>query len=422
MEPSIVPVVRRGVLEEPRNDMDAISTTRLEGPLAGVRVLDLSRFIAGPLCAQILADMGAEVIKVERPAGEDARHHAPFVEGESLYVMMYNRNKYGITLNTRHERGRDLLGQLVAKSDVVVENFRPGTMAAMGFAWEDLHRAYPGLILTSISGFGQTGPLAGRALFDAIAQAMSGLMSLTGQADDAPVLTGAYIADYVAGYHGAIGTLTALLHRQQTGDGQWVDVGSLDALFSCLGTHPSAAVMLGLEPQRRGSRDQLTAPANVFRAADSFLYIHAGTDPLFPRLCEAMGRRDLAEDQRFRDVPGRMANVEILEKAVQSWVAEQDYSTIAKHLEAAKIPFGRVATVNEIARSEQIAAREMLVEIDHATAGRVTLPGMPIKLSESSARIWKAPPALGEDNNRVYGELLDLDGQQIEKLHCEGVI
>ena len=201
----------------------------MSSPLDGVTVLDLSRFIAGPFCAQMLGDMGAKVIKVERPGGEDARHHEPFFKGASIYTMIFNRNKYAITLNTRHKAAKEILESLIHKSDVLVENFRPGTLAEMGFGYERLRELNPRLIVTSISGFGQTGPLAQRALFDAIAQAMSGLMSLTGSGE--PTLTGTFIADYVAGLHGVIGTLLALQRREKSGEGQVVDVASLDAMF-----------------------------------------------------------------------------------------------------------------------------------------------------------------------------------------------
>ncbi len=220
--------------------------------LSGIKVLDLSRFIAGPLCAQMLGDMGAEVIKVERPGGEDARHHAPFVNGESLYIMMYNRNKLGATLDSRHPEAHAILEKLIRWADVLVENYRPGTLEQMGFPHEALEKINPRLIVTSISGFGQTGPYSQRALFDAIAQAMSGLMSVTGQESGEPTLTGTYIADYIAGFHGVIGTLLALLHRERTGRGQLVDVASLDALFATLGTQPIAAKLLGVDPVRHG--------------------------------------------------------------------------------------------------------------------------------------------------------------------------
>src|SRR5215207_1372693 len=257
------------------------------GPLSDIRVLDLSRFIAGPFCAQLLGDMGADVVKVERPRGEDARHHAPFLGSESLYVLALNRNKRAMTLDTRHPSASEVLERMLRDSDVLVENYRPGTLAAMGFGPDRLREINPRLIVTSISGFGQSGPLAERALFDAIAQAMSGLMSLTGEGD-APTLAGTYVADYVAGLYGALGTVLALRHRGRTGEGQVVDVASLDGLFSCLATQITATANLGVAPSRTGARDALNAPANVFRAKDGYLYLHGGTNPLFPRLCRAM--------------------------------------------------------------------------------------------------------------------------------------
>ncbi len=394
----------------------------MTGALDGIRVLDLSRFIAGPFCGQLLGDMGAEVIKVERPAGEDARQHAPFYKGASIYTMIYNRNKYGITLDTRHPSALGILERLVQASDVLIENYRPGTLAEMALGYQRLHELNPRLVVTSISGFGQTGPLARRALFDAIAQAASGLMSLTGEPDAKPTLTGAYIADYVAGLYGAFGTLAALLARERTGAGQVVDVASLDALFSCLGTRPSAYLMLGMAPERMGSRDLLTGPANVFRAVDGYVYIHAGTNPLFPRLCEAIGRRDLAADERFRDVPGRMANLEELETAVSAWTENLTVDEIGQVLTAAGIPFGPVAEIPDVVASPQIKARDMLVEVEHPTLGPLVLPGIPAKLAATPGSVRKAPPLVGEDNDRVYGELLGFSPAEIEELRASGAI
>jgi crotonobetainyl-CoA:carnitine CoA-transferase CaiB-like acyl-CoA transferase len=394
----------------------------MPGALEGIRVLDLSRFIAGPFCAQMLGDMGADVIKVERPAGEDARHHAPFYKCHSVYTMIYNRNKRGVTLNTRHPEARRILTELVEQSDVLVENFRPGTLEQMDLSYERLHELNPRLIVTSISGFGQTGPLAQRALFDAIAQAMSGLMSLTGAAGH-PTLTGTYIADYVAGLHGVIGTLTALHHREATGEGQVVDVGSLDALFSCLGTAPSAQVMLGEIPERTaGSRDLLTGPANVFEARDGHLYLHAGTNPLFPRLCDVMRREDLIGDERFKDVPSRMANIDAIEAEVARWVAGQTIDEAGESLTRAGIPWGRVATMPDVVESEQIAARDMLVDVEHPTLGQLTLPGIPVKLSASPGSVRKAPPLVGEDTDEVFRELLGLDDAELARLREAGAV
>jgi crotonobetainyl-CoA:carnitine CoA-transferase CaiB-like acyl-CoA transferase len=385
----------------------------MAGPLDGLRVLDLSRFIAGPFCAQMLGDMGAEVIKVERPGGEDARHHAPFYKGASVYTMIFNRNKRAVTLNTRHPEAQGMLEALIRVSDVLVE---------MGFGYERLHQLNPGLVITSISGFGQTGPLAKRALFDAIAQAMSGLMSLTGK--DEPTLTGTFIADYVAGLHGVIGTVLALYHRQRTGNGQVVDVASLDAMFSCLSTYPAAAAMLGEDamPKRFGSRDPLTGPANVFHARDGYLYLHAGTNPLFPRLCKAMGRADLADDPRFASVPGRMACIEEIEAAVQAWIGSGTIEDAGEKLTAAGIPWGPVNTIPDVIASPQIAARDMMVEIEHPVLGLLKLPGIPVKLAATPGSVRKPPPLVGEDTDAVYRELLGLNAGEIERLRTEGAI
>lgn len=393
-----------------------------EGPLTGIRVLDLSRFIAGPLCCQMLGDMGAEVVKVERPSGEDARKHAPFYRGQSIYTMVYNRNKYGVTLDTRHPRAREILERLVATSDIVVENYRPGTMEAMGLGYDRLKEIRPDVILVSISGFGQTGPFAQRALFDAISQAMSGFMSVTGQPDGEPVVAGTYVADYTAGYHGAIGALLAIVHRLRTGEGQYVDVGSVDALFASLGTRPSAYAMLGETPKRTGSRDLLTSPANVFPTSDGHVYIHAGTDPLFPRLCKAIDRPELATDERFRTIPDRMRNSPLLEEEVTRWTGTRSCAEIAAVLEAAGVPFGKVSSVAEVVESPQTAAREMMVEVEHPTVGTLRLPGIPIKMDRSPGQIRKAPPLVGEDNDYVYGEMLGLRADEIAELRSDGVI
>jgi crotonobetainyl-CoA:carnitine CoA-transferase CaiB-like acyl-CoA transferase len=399
-----------------------VGTDPAAGPLTGIRVLDLSRFIAGPLCCQLLGDMGAEVVKVERPGGEDARKHAPYYRDESIYTMVYNRNKYGITLDTRHPRAPGILAELIARSDLVVENYRPGTMAAMGLSYPEMRRIRRDVILVSISGYGQTGPLASRALFDAIAQATSGLMSVTGEAAGPPTLTGTYLADYIAGYHGMIGALLALLHRQRTGEGQHVDVASQDALFTTLGTRAAAYAMLGERPVRTGSRDLLNAPANVFPASDGHVYLHAGTNGLFPRLCAAMGAPALAADERYRDVDGRRAHVAELESVVAAWTRRRTRAELTEALAAVGVPCGEVADVPSVVDSPQIAAREMMLDIEHPTLGTLRLPGMPIKLDRSPGTVRKAPPTVGEDNDLVYRELLGLSDDELRKLRADGAI
>ncbi|WP_017546985.1 CaiB/BaiF CoA transferase family protein [Nocardiopsis prasina] len=392
------------------------------GPLDGVKVLDLSRFIAGPLCAQILGDFGAEVVKVERPGGEDSRHHGPYWQGESIYMFLYHRNKQAATLDTRHPRARRILEDLVRWADVVVENYRPGTLEKMGLGYERMKELNESVILVSISGFGQTGPDSRRALFDAISQASSGLMSMTGEPGGRPTLSGTYIADYTTGYQGAIGALAALAHRERTGEGQLVDVASYDTMFSALGTRLIAELMLGLEMPRSGSRDLLTAPVNVYEAADGPIYIQAGTASLFPKLCAVMDRDDLAADPRYAAVEGRMADQEALEETIQEWAGGLTREEIAGRLDDAGVPYANVASVREAAASPQLAARGMIVEAEHPSLGTIRMPNNPIHMEKSPPSVRKAPPRVGEDNEYVYGTILRLGDGEIRQLREEGVI
>ena len=245
-------------------------------------------------------------------------------------------------------------------------------------------------------------------------------MSLTGKGE--PTLTGTFIADYVAGLHGVIGTLLALQNRERTGRGQVVDVASLDAMFSCLSTYPSAMTMLGEAPKRFGSRDPLTGPANVFRATDGYIYLHAGTNPLFPRLCEAMGQSDLASSPDYCDVPGRMKNIDALEAIVGAWVRSRTIDEVGEALTKAGIPWGPVNTVADIVGSPQIAAREMMLDVVHPTLGTLKLPGIPVKLSDLPGSVRKAPPLAGEDNDAVYRDILGFSPQQIVQLKTDGAI
>ena len=392
------------------------------GPLDGVKVLDLSRFIAGPLCAQILGDFGAEVVKIERPTGEDSRHHGPYWQGESLYMFLYHRNKKAATLDTRNPRALAILEDLVRWADIVVENYRPGTIDKMGIGYERMKELNPAVILVSLSGFGQTGPDSRRALFDSISQASSGLMSMTGEPDGKPTLAGTYIADYATGYQGSIGAMAALRHRDLTGEGQHVDIASFDTMFSALGIRLIAELMLGLEMPRSGSRDLLTAPVNVFDATDGPIYIQAGTASLFQKMCEVMGREDLAADPRYATVDGRMADQETLEGIIQDWAADLSRDEIAARLEAAGIPYAKVATVREAAASPQIAARGMVAEVEHPRLGTMRLPANPILMEKSPPTIRKAPPSIGEDNDTVYRDILGMSEDEITQLRAEGAI
>lgn len=397
-------------------------STVTTNPLDGVKVLDLSRFIAGPLCAQILADFGAEVVKVERPGGEDSRHHGPYHRDESVYMFLYHRNKYDASLDTRHPEALAILEKLIAWADVVVENYRPGTIEKMGIGYERMKELNPDVILVSISGFGQTGPDSRRALFDAISQASSGLMDMTGEPDGKPTLSGTYIADYTTGYQGAIGALMAILHRERTGEGQLVDVASFDTMFSALGIRLIAQLMLGQDMPRTGSRDLLTAPVNVYEAVDAPIYIQAGTASLFPKLCAVMKRPELAEDPRFATVEGRLAHQEYLEGEIAGWVATNTTADIARELDEVGVPYAKVASVAEVAESPQIAAREMIVEAEHPVLGTIRMPGNPIKMEKTPPTVRKAPPRVGEDNEYVYGDILGMSARERTRLRESGAI
>lgn len=390
--------------------------------LDGIRVLDLSRFIAGPLCAQMLGDMGAEVVKVERPSGEDARQYSPRVAGQSIYTMIYNRNKSAITLDTRHPRALGLLERLVAQSDVIVENYRPGTLERMGLGWERIHELNERAILTSISGFGQTGPNVDRALFDAIAQASSGLMSLTGGPDDPPLMAGTFIADYMSAFHGVMGTLFALLARERIGVGQHVDIACVDAVFSTLCTHPSAYAMLGITPRRTGNRDQISVPANLYAASDGHVYLHGGTNPLFVRLTAAMGRPELASDPRYATVEARLQRTDEVDELVRRWTQERTCEEIVQALSDAGVPVTKVNSVPEVVDSEQVAARDMMLDVEHPELGTLKLPGIAIKLGATPGTVRKPPPLVGEDDATVYRDLLGIDDSELEALRAEGVI
>jgi crotonobetainyl-CoA:carnitine CoA-transferase CaiB-like acyl-CoA transferase len=374
-------------------------------PLQGIKVLDLSRFIAGPHCTMLLGDMGADVIKIEKKgAGDDSRHFPPFQNGESLYSMALNRNKRSITLNFRDKRAQDLLRAMVKTADVLVENFRPGTMESMGCGWDDLREINPRLIMTRLSGFGQTGPYSQRPGFDGIAQAMSGLMELTGHPDGPPMLAGTFYIDYMSGMYATTATLAALHAREATGKGQMVDVALLDSAVSMLTTAISTQVNKGLTLTRTGNRDRYSSPANVFKTGSGdFILILSGTNPLFKRLTQAMGREDLAADSRFANVESRLQNASALEAIIQEWI---DTLTIDQALEAisgAGVPCAKVASPADVVENPQLLHRKQIVEVEHPTAGRVAMSGVTMHLSENPLSIRRAPPRLGEHTHALAG-------------------
>ncbi|WP_312241604.1 CoA transferase [Pantoea sp.] len=386
----------------------------MTGSLEGLKVLDLSRFIAGPMCAMQLADMGADVVKVERKGkGEDTRQNKPQLNDQSLYFLSFNRNKRSLELDFRCEEGQAQLRQLISKADVLIENFRPGTMEKMGCGWETLRQLNPRLIMVRISGFGQNGPLSQRPCFDAIAQAMSGIMSISGQPDGPPTMAGTFMVDYASALYATIGTLAALNVRHATGRGQLVEASLLESAVSMLISAIPEQAQLGRTMNRVGNLDRFSAPVNSYQAADGrWIYLSAGTDALFPRLIDAMGRQDLIEDDRFNNYHARLANNGAIDAVVADWVGSLPADEVVALMDQAGVPCSAVATIDEVLQNPQLKARNQLVDIEHPTAGTYTTHGVTVSLSDTPGSIRRAPPVLGAHTHEVLAEWGIQKGEQ----------
>jgi CoA:oxalate CoA-transferase len=388
------------------------------GALDGIKVLDLSRFIAGPLCGMVLGDMGADVVKVERrEKGEDARAVGPFVDGESLYTLTYNRNKRGLTLDYRNPDAQDLLRDLVAKADIVIENFRAGTMEKMGCGWDVVHALNPRTIMVRISGFGQDGPFAERPCFDVITQAMSGLMEMTGEVDGPPVPSGTFLVDQVTGLYAAIGTLGALNARERTGEGQVVETALLDSATTLLLTAIPEKILLGRESSRQGARDRYSSPANNYRCQDGrFVHLVAGNAALFPRLVALMQRPELLSDPRFVSHASRMEHAAEIEAIVGQWVAQHDSDELVAMLARADVPCSKIATVGELIDNPQIAHRNQIINVEHSKIGAFPMANSPVRMSSTKPDAFKAAPSIGEDNYDVLQDWLGYSRDRIDAL------
>ncbi len=399
----------------------------MAGPLNGITVIDMSRFIAGPYCSMLLGDMGADVIKVEsKKKGEDSRGLIPFAgkgnKKVSLYYTQYNKNKRSITIDFYNPKGIDLLKQLIKKADVLVENFRPGTLDKMGLTKEVLNELNPSLIVTSISGFGQDGPYRNRAAFDCIGQAMGGIMGLTGEPDGSPLLTGTWIADFTTGIYSAFGTVCALFNKQKTNEGQFLDLSLLECVVSLLATAIPNYVESGEIQPRRGNRDNVTGPANAFKCKDGMIYFHAGTDPLFKRLATLMGQPELNENPKYCTADRRMENIFDIEEIVQNWIKEYSTSDAENLLAEAGIPVSKIATVEDVVNNPQIKHREAIVYRDYPGVGKIALPGITVKMSKTPGEVKRRPPTLGEHNVEILSKYLGLSNEEINKLKDEEVI
>ena len=393
------------------------------GALDGIRVVDLSRFIAGPYCAMLLGDLGADVVKVEPPGrGEPSRAFGPFVEGESLYTMVFNRNKRSLTLDLRSDQGKEVLKKLLGKADVLVENFVPGTLEKMGLDETALKQINSRLIVTRISGFGQSGPMANRPCFDVIAQTMSGLMDITGETNGRPTMAGTYIVDYSTGLYATIGTLGALQARQRTGVGQVVDVALLDSALSLLMTAIPEQLLLGRTMARRGNRDRYGAPGNTFPTRDeAWVHIAVAGEPMFQALTAAMGHPELASDSRFKDNTARMENAAALEQLIADWTLTLTAQELLDILQAIGVPSAKVARVSDVVNNPHVAHRGQILNMEHPKAGTVPMQGFSVQFGESPMRLRHAPPMLGEHTDAILSEWLAMNLSQIAELRNDAV-
>ena len=395
-----------------------------KGLLEGIVVLDLTRVLAGPYCGTLIADMGATVIKVENPTGgDDSRSMGPFINGNSVYYANFNRSKLGCTLNLKTSEGKEIFKELVKKVDIIIENYRPGTMEKLGLGYDELKKENPAIIYGAVSGFGHTGPLSKRAGYDIIGQAMGGLMSTTGWPGGPATRSGTPLGDVLGGLNLAIGILAALVNREKTGLGEKVDVALVDSVASAMENITMIYQATGRIPQRIGNRYESTYPYDSFPANDGDVIIAAGNNKLFSILCEIMEQPELKNDSRFLDVKSRVANHDDLFEIVSTWTKKYSVEEIDKKLNDAGCPASIVNTIDRLVVDRQIAgAREMFPEIEQPGIGKLQITACPQKLTRTKSYPRKAAPLLGEDNIDIYGKLLGFDENKIKELKEKGII
>jgi crotonobetainyl-CoA:carnitine CoA-transferase CaiB-like acyl-CoA transferase len=394
------------------------------GLLAGIRVLDIGTLLAGPGAATLLADHGAEVIKVERPDGGDTmRHFGPFCDGESLTFAVEGRNKRSVTLDLHQARGQELLRQLVAQCDVVVENFRPGTLARWGLGYDDLRDVNPGIVMLSVTGFGQTGPYAARAGYDRIALAFSGLLNITGFPDRPPVRFGSAIADYATALMGAFAVMSALHHRDaRGGGGQHIDLAMYEALFKFSDVMVTAHDRIGLQRERMGNLFHGAAPGDHFPTQGGrYIALAIASDQLFRQLCGAMGRNDCIADARFASHASRFDHIHALNAIVAEWMLARPEAEVTQALEAAGIPFSLIYDAGDILADPHYAARGSIASVEHPTLGTLRMPGVVPRFAGAEAPPIRPAPALGADTDAVLGDWLGLDAAQRAELREQRV-
>ncbi|AWK84033.1 CaiB/BaiF CoA transferase family protein [Photobacterium damselae] len=387
-------------------------------------VLDLTRVLAGPFSSMLLADMGAEVIKIEMPKiGDDSRSFAPFVNGESAYYMNLNRNKKGMTINLKSEEGKDLFLQLVKKADIVLENYRPGTMEKLGLGYNNLKQINPKIIYGCISGFGHYGPYSKRAGYDIIGQAVGGMMSTTGWPDGEPTRCGTAISDVLAGLFATIGVLSAQRKAEVTGIGQKVDVALVDSVVAGMEIINQIYLAEGVVPGRNGNRYESIYPYDSFKCSDGSIVIGAGNDKLYHTLCHLMNSPELITDERFLHNPLRIKNSHLLKEIVEAWSINYTMDELIDMLLDKGIPAGPINTIDRVVADPHIAkSREMFVDMTHPIAGKLKITGNPIKMSDDSYSKPQSSPLLGEHNSEILMKFLNLTQEEVDILRSNGVI
>lgn len=393
-------------------------------PLKAIRVLDLSRHLAGPYCSMLLADMGAEVIKVEQPGkGDEARTYGPtFIEGESAYFLSINRNKKSITVNFKQDEGKEIIHRLIKKSDILMENFRPGTLDKHGLGYNDVARINPKIIYASISGFGQTGPERRRPGYDLSIQGMGGIMSLTGDPSGPPYKVGTSIADILAGMYTCQGILLALIARSKTGKGQLVDISMLDCQVSLLTYQAGLYFATGSVPRRIGNQHPTICPYETFKASDGYINIAVANDKLWNKFCDLLGLDKTKSDPRFSSNPKRVENRDKLFTIIEKIISAKKSTEWLKLFDEEGIPAGPILTVDKTVNHPQVQARELVADITHPKAGQIKLTGIPVKLSDTPGSIENPPPLLGQYTDETLSGVLGYSKDEITELRKLEVI
>ncbi len=393
--------------------------------LEGIRVLDLSRMYGGPMCTMLLAELGAEVIKVEIPQGGDGvRNLAPQTQGlEGYPFVILNRGKRGITLNLDSEEGRSICKELAGKCDILVENFTPGVMEDLGLSYEVLKACNPALIYASIAGFGQTGPSRSHVAFDTIIQAMGGLISVNGQPDSPPTKVAPAIADFLGGIYAVVAILAALQYRSRTNRGQRVDISMQDCIWAITAIqHLPIYLTTGKEPERLGNSMIEVTPFNIYPAKDGYIVIAIVTVGQWQRLLEVIGREDLKDVPEYGSQLDRIKHIDEIDAMVQEWTKERTVDEMINELRAADLPCAPVPTFSQVASDPQLASRDMQVEVEQLISGRLKVPGSVFKMSETPGDATQPAPFLGQHDVEVYSGLLGYDKERIDRLQSEGVI